>query len=93
MKKDFRQTYHDNKNPNKDGYKVSEQGQCMLNVIQIAKVGLLNDFLSVDYHEADKDQEPEVQLHSCGEEMLKKLQRRTQKGERNIDGQVIEPQI
>lgn len=57
-------TYHYDKDANKDSDEVSKECECMLDVIQISKVSLLNDFLGVNHHVPNKYQESKIQLQN-----------------------------
>lgn len=49
-------THHDDENTDKNSNKISEKGQGMLHVVQIAKVSFLNDILGVHHNVAHKHQ-------------------------------------
>ena len=60
---DSQGAYHNDQDPHKHCNKISEESQGMLNIVQITKVGPLNDFLCIKDDVPHKNQEAKVQLH------------------------------
>lgn len=57
-------TYHDNEYTDKNSNEISEKGQGMFHIVQIAKVSFLNYLLGVHYNVAHEHQQPKVQLQT-----------------------------
>ena len=55
-------THHDDKDPNKNGNKVGEESECVLDVVHVPMVCPLDDLLGVKHHVSQENQEAKVEL-------------------------------
>lgn len=55
-------THHDDKDSNKNGNKVGEESECVLDVVHVPMVCPLDDLLGVKHHISQENQEAKVEL-------------------------------
>jgi hypothetical protein len=58
------QTHHDDKDSNKNGDKISEESESVLDVVHVPLVCPLDDLLGVKHHVAQENQEAKIELQS-----------------------------